>query len=451
MALWLLGPDPAGNCCGCEGRTSPCDTCGEPSGGACEMFLSDCLSISSFFPSTIPDLNDFNDRTDSCYGSGHTFDVNDSRIVVPAATIGTSANVVSITYSSQLNVSTLQYLFSSSALYLGVNLAAGDSIAMNWAVSTTATFSSGGFPTCSDGSYFFPFLGVVYDSTGGPVWAGVPDITYCDEESGYINVNDGGGAGSFIGTDGYSMNFIASVDGVYYFVMFGGTPGAQGGDLIISSGSTISAQLSLSVPANRIPLPVVANVSGVGLVEKCPKMLLPPLTESTGDWYADQAAAQSAITNNVSNCVGYTTASSSFYTSFTATNGGTSLTIAFVVPAASSAQPFMGGWGSINALAGATLTFSFSISTSVGTASAIIQVYDQDGTQVANLSGTTSPLTYVTTYTGRHIVFLGAASNKPELDASITVTSSSALSVNQIQALYATTPLLDCPARLNCS
>lgn len=30
MALWLLGPDPGGNCCGCEGKSGPCDNCSSP-------------------------------------------------------------------------------------------------------------------------------------------------------------------------------------------------------------------------------------------------------------------------------------------------------------------------------------------------------------------------------------------------------------------------------------
>lgn len=29
MALWLLGPDPVGVCCDCEGKVSPCDNCAE--------------------------------------------------------------------------------------------------------------------------------------------------------------------------------------------------------------------------------------------------------------------------------------------------------------------------------------------------------------------------------------------------------------------------------------
>ena len=33
MAIFLLGPDPNGNCCDCNGRTSPCDSC-------CEFLVS---------------------------------------------------------------------------------------------------------------------------------------------------------------------------------------------------------------------------------------------------------------------------------------------------------------------------------------------------------------------------------------------------------------------------
>lgn len=37
MAIWLLGPDPNNQCCGCEGKTSPCDSC---SVDCCSVYLS---------------------------------------------------------------------------------------------------------------------------------------------------------------------------------------------------------------------------------------------------------------------------------------------------------------------------------------------------------------------------------------------------------------------------
>ena len=42
MAIWLLGPDPNNQCCGCEGKTSPCDSC---SVDCCYVYPSDHFSF----------------------------------------------------------------------------------------------------------------------------------------------------------------------------------------------------------------------------------------------------------------------------------------------------------------------------------------------------------------------------------------------------------------------
>jgi len=44
MAIWLLGPDPNGQCCGCEGKTSPCDSCGVD---CCTTYLSHLFEFSN--------------------------------------------------------------------------------------------------------------------------------------------------------------------------------------------------------------------------------------------------------------------------------------------------------------------------------------------------------------------------------------------------------------------
>lgn len=398
MALWLLGPDPAGNCCDCTGRTGPCDTCGEPAACSCALEIPPFLSPYADYATAVTAITE---QVESCLAYFRA----DSLGVKSASFNGTTLSL-SATDNGGVGLN------SFVSAYVCVSLLAGESISIAFSVSSSGVYGTieADLLDCSSGS--------TIDSDSAP-----------------------GGTGTITGT----LTVTATLDGIYYL------------HVQVISAPAVTNALTLSYNATGTSVftvnPVIAQWDDSGTtrqLEACPKLLLPILTEATGSWYANLAAAQTAINNFTSNCVGYTTASSSFYTSFIATDGGTFLTVAFVVPAASSAQPFMGGWGSINALAGATLTFSFTISTSVGTASSIIQVYDQDGIQLANLSGTTSPLTYVTTYNGRYTVFLGASSNNPELNASITVTSSSAMSVNPIQALYATTPLLDCPKRLDC-
>lgn len=174
-------------------------------------------------------------------------------------------------------------------------------------------------------------------------------------------------------------------------------------------------------------------------------MLLPPMTESTGEWYANCSAANTDLAGTlVSNCVGFIESLSGTQ-SFTATDGGTSLAFAFAdssgLPPASPAI-----WGGFNAVGGQTVSVAY-----VNYIGGDVDIYDDTGMLVETHTGTTTPFTFsALPYTGRYTIRLVLSNDVdgPHTTATATVTSSGTMSVNPIQALYDIG--LTCPARLNC-
>lgn len=233
--------------------------------------------------------------------------------------------------------------------------------------------------------------------------------------------------------------------------------GATSTTLLVATGGTYYVQiingatvLTLSANTSMIFNPVIALYDDSGTIrqlEACPKFLLPILTELSGDWYADatEAAAVLADPLAVSNCIGYYDSTTSA-DSFTATDGGTSLTFSFTKGGLGT-RSFQRAWGSINAEQGETVTVS-----PTGSMYASLRIYDYTGIFIQDLDtlsgpGTSNPLPY----TGKYIVYAGAFStpfDPPFFSASAIITSSGTMSVNPIQALYDYG--LDCPARLDC-
>lgn len=163
----------------------------------------------------------------------------------------------------------------------------------------------------------------------------------------------------------------------------------------------------------------------------CPKLLLPPLTESTGDWYADATAAATAISTLTNGCKGYiesTTNVSSFSAS-----GTTSLTLAETLTAGAMSCPTV--WGGINAVDAATITSTITVG--AGTAGQTVTIYDDTGTQVETSGATTSPWTSAALpYTGRYTVKIAMTSSGNTTSMSAAITSSGTMSVNTVQARY---------------
>lgn len=220
--------------------------------------------------------------------------------------------------------------------------------------------------------------------------------------------------------------------------------------------SAATATITSSNIFNVNPVIALWNDSGTTRsLWACPKLLLPLLTEHTGTWYASCADAHTVLIDplQVSNCVGYldTYTRPDLFGSFTATDGGSSLTF--------NSTAAMGGvltnsgvfWGGINAVAGQTLSFAFT--TDGGDAIWGVNIYDDTGTLVETLSGSPSMTSSPLPYTGRYTISGNASAGPPPFGsdfttATLVVTSSGAMSVNPIQARYDAG--LACAGLLNC-
>jgi len=239
-----------------------------------------------------------------------------------------------------------------------------------------------------------------------------------------------------------TFTFTIADAGVYYVACSGGmnpTGGATTGDFIfeIISDDTMVAN------------PVIALWDDSGTTRKlwaCPKLLLPPLTELTGDWYASCADAASDISAQVSNCVGYIAGA---FDSFTATDGGTSLTL----DVATTSPNFPTMWGGVNAETGETISFAFTATATSGTPIVSVWVYDDTGTEIFfdNATATSGTITSsALPYTGRYTVKVTITSTllMDDVTGTIGITSSGTMSVNPAQARWDAG--LTCAALLNC-
>jgi len=251
-------------------------------------------------------------------------------------------------------------------------------------------------------------------------------------------------------------------DGVYYLKVAVTDP---------DEGAFTDASYTVTPSAVYVVNPVIALWDDSGTtrqLEACPKMLLPPLTESSGIWYADETAAQDAIDNLTSNCVGYADAIDGATGCVLVASGTTSLSFALT---RSTPDDFlsMQAWGSVNAEAGETLSSAWNTAWSIGSTKLVsvgFAIFDDSGNLVEDLSDSSSLTAPNGTdsgtitssalpYTGRYIVAVSltllsgipAFVDDVELDA--VVSSSGTLSVNPIQALYDVG--VDCPARLDCT
>jgi hypothetical protein len=212
-----------------------------------------------------------------------------------------------------------------------------------------------------------------------------------------------------------------------------------------TSAGTTTADFTVTCDNAFVVNPVAALWDDSGTnrqLDACPKMLLPPLSESTATWYADATEAATAIADLTSNCVGFIESIGGTQ-SFTATDGGTSLVFTFTDSGGlpPSSPPI---WGSVNAVDGATLSVAYT-----GYVGGDVDIYDYTGTLVETHTGTTTPFTSAALpYTGRYIVRIVLSNDTGGSPATATIASSGALSVNPIQALYDVS--LSCPARDNC-
>lgn len=240
-------------------------------------------------------------------------------------------------------------------------------------------------------------------------------------------LEDGGG----LGTSGtITLSATLPSDGVYYV--------SVGSELSPTPPSPAVFSVTADIYSDNpvlVPNPVIALWDDSGTTRKlwaCPKLLIPPLTEDTGTWYADAAAAATAITDLTDSCIGYIESLTNVAT-FTATDGGTSLTLANTLTAGAMTSPRM--WGSLNVVDTKTLTVTATVG--AGTASVNVNIYDDVGVLVEASGTVSSPWTSAAVgYTGRYTVSVAVTSSSNTTSMSAAITSSGTISVNPVQARY---------------
>lgn len=324
------------------------------------------------------------DQTDNCIG----YCVQD----------GDTGNVFSFAFDGTTITGSADTAYSSPTLalssycYFSVSLKSGATVTVPWSIST--------------------------DGPETVVSASIFDCATGDFVAGEIIPPNAGASGT--------LSFVVPADGEYVLLISGA--GTLGILTYVNFAFTVTCDMDYWVN------PVIALWDDSGTTRSlwaCPKLLLPPLTESTGDWYADATAAATAISTLTNGCKGYiesTTNVSSFSAS-----GTTSLTLAETLTAGAMSCPTV--WGGINAVDAATITSTITVG--AGTAGQTVTIYDDTGTQVETSGATTSPWTSAALpYTGRYTVKIAMTSSGNTTSMSAAITSSGTMSVNTVQARY---------------
>lgn len=380
----------------------------------------------------------WNTVRDGCYAHARgskTIGFSDPE-VLPVSVSGSGGNV-SATFPSYLGGD--GWRLPSVVAVLGFSSAPGDTVAINISASTTAIAGATGSPTCDNGLVAIPSVDI-FDAAGmGHVWGGFVFPGWCDEENGWIYTNGGSASGAPTDADGGSM---PDLSGMSLIAVVSGVAFGQGVEFIVGSGSTLTVELSVS--AEHLTLSPVFFNGFESNYESCPRLLLPPLTEQTGNWYEDLDAAMAALDFASSSCLGYYEGSvPAAMAGFSATPGSNSLTLSVLTVF----QP-LSCWASVNAEHGETLT----ITTSGGSLMSGF-LYDSDGALLEEFALEPSPWTSASLpYSGRYTINIVDVSNEPPTPTSwpisAVVTSSGALSANPVQALYDVGA--PCPDRLDC-
>lgn len=396
MAVFLLGPDPDGNCCSCAERANPCDSCGEVV-DSCAQFIPTAFEFEYVDYTRARDVINLDVANE--WGVDYAYLIGDP---------GTTITVLSVSIgASSLN------LIGAMTSFNGVGLLCASI-------------------TVEDGTV----LDVTYNGTvnSAPVSSYVFELFVYTPPNDYVTeYNESSQNGSF------STSPLPA--GTYYLRI----------NYRAIAASPLSGNVNCTITSTSdfVVNPVVALYDDLGTERKLevePKLHLPIRTEATGDWYASESAAQTVLDDplQVSNCVGYYE-SDTLTLSFTAIDGGSTLdlNLTLLVPAGAPGRV----WGSVNAVQGQTVTITNSVGT--GTPSVNVQIYDYNGVEVENSGATASPwVSSSLPYTGRYIIKVAPTSSAASSTHNVSISSSGTMTVNRIQALYNTG--LDCPARLDC-
>ena len=338
------------------------------------------------------------DQTDNCIG--YCVQGGDTGNVFSFAFDGTTITGSADTASSS---STLA-LYSDC--YFSVSLKSGATVTVPWSIST--------------------------DGPETVVSASIFDCATGDFVAGEDIPPDAGASGT--------LSFVVPADGEYVLLISG---------LGIGILTYVNFAFTVTCDMDYWVNPVIALWDDSGTTRRlwaCPKLLLPPLTEDSGTWYADCAAADAVLTDadQVSNCVGFCEGGPGL-TAFTATDGGTSLTLATTHGSAVSVSQTC--WGGVNAEDGETITATATVG--AGTAGLVVNIYDDTGTLVESSGSVSSPWTSAALpYTGRYTISVIVDTSSTTTTFSAVISSSGTMSVNEIQARYDLS--LTCAATLDC-
>jgi hypothetical protein len=404
-------------------KAPPCVTCCEPRGPACgcSMLLE-------------PYIADFNDGIAALAASVRAcgigfFPLAVAPVVGDYATLtGRSASVAAgVVSASQSTSNTLPAPFSEPfgisinnvTIKFIADLVEGDVLTASVSASITGDFKTGGL----GGITVF-----VEEACGG---------------DGYVEYAGGDASGTLDPIPATGPYIITLLAGIGEF------PDGSTGEFAITA-STITLSISTSNPAGIWPGEIY-GVMGTPprTVEACPRLRLPPLTEATGVWYADEAAATAALADLVSNCAGYSDRTD---IAFGATDGGSSLTLA---GQDDGIDPLFTMWGSVNVEPGETLSAAFTITNPHAAATARLRIYDAAGVLLETLTSTsaTGTLTSAVLAGGRYTAEVqggrtdGAATDM--LTASFVLTATGTMTVNPVVALWDDGE--NCPRRKECA
>lgn len=145
-------------------------------------------------------------------------------------------------------------------------------------------------------------------------------------------------------------------------------------------------------------------------------LFLPPLTESTGDLYADCAAAYAVTSSpNCNGCSAYEACPNSddvdFY-NFSASGFGSELDYSYEIAGGGANMTNMDMWASIGANVGDVITASYGVGSGDGGTGqrGTLTIYNDSGVQIGSVTNTTGAdlVSASLPYTGRYIIRLQA-------------------------------------------
>jgi hypothetical protein len=272
---------------------------------------------------------------------------------------------------------------------------------------------------------------------------------------------------------GATQTFAIATAGEYFIECTVTSNVAGGGSDTMVADATCATILTVN--------PVIAlwNDSGTTReLEACPKLRIPSPAFPGGSWYADHAAAVAAIASYTSNCLGYIENFDASFLPSTLTIAA-SHTSSYLELIGHEVYPIIAGFqprgfnlaAALNLVAGQTVNISlnftstapdnppYNVSYLIVDANTFV-VVDSGNVgsgifQNGNSGNTTSA---AMPYRGNFVIWIILNNNFNSSysqdftgDFKLTPSGVGTISINPVQAKYATSPLLGCPALLNCS